>query len=150
MIWCGLKIKENCLVLVNQFNGNFRSKTISCRKIKSVFRDVKWWLKGLNTHISRLVITYYIFIICYYITEREVAVFPFLDWMTKAKPACNIDPSGTSIRYFIYMYMYAWYRWSYKTDCIYICEYYHFDQMWLYGLYTIQYMYHVYCTVHIN
>ena len=53
MIWCGLKIKENYHVLVNQFHGNFRSKSLSCRKIKYVFRDVKWcfnasWgLKGL-------------------------------------------------------------------------------------------------------
>ena len=42
MIWCGLKIKENYHVLVNQFQGHFRSKTLGCRKIKSVFRDVKW------------------------------------------------------------------------------------------------------------
>ena len=54
MIWCGLKIKENCYVLVNHFHENFHSKTPSCRKIKSVFRDVKWcfnasWgLKGLR------------------------------------------------------------------------------------------------------
>ena len=53
MIWCGWKIKENCNVLVNQFLGNFPSKTLGCRKIKSVSRDVKWcvnasWgLKGL-------------------------------------------------------------------------------------------------------
>ena len=50
----GEKIKENYHVLVNQFHGNFNSKTLACRKIKSVFRDVKWcfnasWgLKGLN------------------------------------------------------------------------------------------------------
>ena len=36
----GWQIKENCHVLANQFHGNFRSKTISCRKIKSVFRYV--------------------------------------------------------------------------------------------------------------
>ena len=53
MIWCGLKIKENHHVLVNQSHGIFCSKTVCCRKIKSVFRDVKWcfnasWgLKGL-------------------------------------------------------------------------------------------------------
>ena len=41
MILCGQKIKENCHVLVNQFYGNFHSKNTSCRKIKSVFRDVK-------------------------------------------------------------------------------------------------------------
>ena len=41
MIGCGLKIKENCNVLVNQFHGNFHSKTLSFWKIESVFRDVK-------------------------------------------------------------------------------------------------------------
>ena len=41
MIWCGLKIKENYHVLVNQFDGNFRSKTLDCRTIRSVFMDVK-------------------------------------------------------------------------------------------------------------
>ena len=52
MIWCGWKSKENCHVLVNQFH--FHSKTLGCRKIKSVFRDLKWcfnasWgLKGLR------------------------------------------------------------------------------------------------------
>ena len=59
MIWCGLEIKENCHVLVNQFHRNFRSKTLSCRKIKSVSRYVKWcfnasWgLKGLNASLYR-------------------------------------------------------------------------------------------------
>ena len=54
MTWCGLKIKENYHILVNKFHGNFRSKTLSFKKIKSVFRDVKWcfnasWgLKGLT------------------------------------------------------------------------------------------------------
>ena len=54
MTWCGLKIKDNYHVSVSQFHGNFRSKTLSCRKIKYVFRDVKWcfnalWsLKGLK------------------------------------------------------------------------------------------------------
>ena len=33
-------MKENCHVLVYQFYGNFRSKTLSCWKLKSVFRDV--------------------------------------------------------------------------------------------------------------
>ena len=42
MIWCGLKIKENCHALVIQLHGNFRSETLSGRKIRSVFRDVKW------------------------------------------------------------------------------------------------------------
>ena len=54
MICCGWKIKENCHVLVNQFHGNCYSQTTSCRKIRSVFRDVKccfnasWGLKGLK------------------------------------------------------------------------------------------------------
>ena len=34
------KIKK-CHVLRNQFHGYFHSKTLCCRKIKSVFRDVK-------------------------------------------------------------------------------------------------------------
>ena len=65
MIWCGLKIKEICYVMVNQFHENFRSKTLGCWKIKSIFRDVKWrinasWgLKGLtkngrNEYISAM------------------------------------------------------------------------------------------------
>ena len=47
---------ENYHVLVKPFHGNFRSKTLACRKIKSVFRDVKWcfnasWgLKGLSVN----------------------------------------------------------------------------------------------------
>ena len=54
MIWRGLKITENYHVLVSQFHGNFCSKTLSNRKSKSIFRDVKWcfnasWgLKGLS------------------------------------------------------------------------------------------------------
>ena len=42
MTWCGLKITENYHVVLNKFHGNFRSRTLSFRKIKSVFRDVKW------------------------------------------------------------------------------------------------------------
>ena len=34
-------MKKNLHVLVNQFHGNFTSKTLNCKKIKSVFRDVK-------------------------------------------------------------------------------------------------------------
>ena len=37
-----IKIKENYHVVLNKFHGNFRSKTLSFRKIKYVFRDVKW------------------------------------------------------------------------------------------------------------
>ena len=54
MTWSEWKIKENCHVLVNQFHGNFNSKTLGCRKIKSVFRNVKlcfnasWGFKGLK------------------------------------------------------------------------------------------------------
>ena len=39
LMW--FEIKENCHVLVNQFHGNFCSKTLGCRKIKSVYRDVR-------------------------------------------------------------------------------------------------------------
>ena len=35
-----LKIKENCNVLVHQFHGNFRSKTLGRRRINYVFRDL--------------------------------------------------------------------------------------------------------------
>ena len=58
MIWSGWKNEKNCHVLVNQFHGNIHPKTCkspSYRKIKSVFRDVKWcfnasWgLKGLES-----------------------------------------------------------------------------------------------------
>ena len=35
------EIKENYHVLVNQFHGNFHSKTLGCRKIECVIRDVK-------------------------------------------------------------------------------------------------------------
>ena len=58
MTWCGLKIKENYHVLVNKFHGNFRSKTLRFRKIKYVFRDLKWCfnasqgLKGLNRSLQ--------------------------------------------------------------------------------------------------
>ena len=54
MIWCGWKIEENYHVLVNQFHENIHSKTLGCKKIKYVFRDIKWcinasWgLKGLR------------------------------------------------------------------------------------------------------
>ena len=41
MILCGLKIKENWHVLVNQLHGHFRSKTLVCRKIKFVFKEMK-------------------------------------------------------------------------------------------------------------
>ena len=43
-----LKIKENYHVLVNQSHGHFRSKTVCCRKIRSVFRDASWGFKGLK------------------------------------------------------------------------------------------------------
>ena len=36
-----VKNLENCYVLVNQPHGNFNYNTLSCRKIKSVFTDVK-------------------------------------------------------------------------------------------------------------
>ena len=33
--------KKNCHLLVNQFHGNFRSKILSCRKVRYVLSDVK-------------------------------------------------------------------------------------------------------------
>ena len=42
MTWCGWKIQENCHVLVKQFHGYSPSKTLSCREINCVSRDVKW------------------------------------------------------------------------------------------------------------
>ena len=48
MIWCGLKIKENYHVLVNQFHGIFRSKSVGCRKIRSVFSDALMHREGLK------------------------------------------------------------------------------------------------------
>ena len=51
----GLKIKENCYVLVNQFRGNFHPKTFCYRKIRSVFRDVIWRLT-LTARWSPLVV----------------------------------------------------------------------------------------------
>ena len=44
MIRCGLKIKEHYYVLVNQFHGNFHSKTLGYKKIRSVFKDIKYAL----------------------------------------------------------------------------------------------------------
>ena len=43
-------MKENCHALVNQFHENFPLKTLSCGKIKSVFRylNASWGFKGLN------------------------------------------------------------------------------------------------------
>ena len=64
MIWCGLKFEENHHGLVNKLHENLRSKTLDCRKIKSVFKDVKWcfnasWgLKGLNDmHDRKLLVS---------------------------------------------------------------------------------------------
>ena len=59
LMW--FKIEENCHVLVNQFHWNVCFKTLSCRKIKSVFRDVKWcfnasWrLKELTAHLPQTI-----------------------------------------------------------------------------------------------
>ena len=39
LMW--FKNYRNCHVLVNHIHGNFRSETLCCRTIKSVFRDVK-------------------------------------------------------------------------------------------------------------
>ena len=69
-IWSGLKIKENCHVLLNQFHGNFCSKTFGCRKIKSVFRHVKSQLNSdiYLPHGST----------CVYVT-----VVPYNTWMSQ-------------------------------------------------------------------
>ena len=64
MIWSGWKSKENCHVFLRQFHGNFPSKTLSCRKINCVFRNVKWclhasWgLKGLRLQHSATISTH--------------------------------------------------------------------------------------------
>ena len=39
LMW--FKNERNWNVLANQYHGNFRSKTLGCRKIKFVFKDVK-------------------------------------------------------------------------------------------------------------
>ena len=39
LVW--VKEKENFHLLANEFNGNNHFKTLGCREIKSVFRDVK-------------------------------------------------------------------------------------------------------------
>ena len=44
LLW--FKKKENCHVFVNEFHGNFRCKKLGCRKIPSVFRDVKLCLNA--------------------------------------------------------------------------------------------------------
>ena len=50
--------------MVKEFHGNFRSKTLGYREIKTVFRDVKWclnasWgLKGLNNSNSEMSLFY--------------------------------------------------------------------------------------------
>ena len=43
----GKQFKKNCHVLVNQFYVNFHYKTLSCRKMKYVYRDVKWCFNAL-------------------------------------------------------------------------------------------------------
>ena len=75
MTWCSLKITENYHVLVNQFQGNSRSKTLSCRKIKYIFRDVKWcfnasWgLKGLKTRWTYIIA---VLLTCYNVTWSSI------------------------------------------------------------------------------
>ena len=55
-----VKKQRNCHVLINQFHRNFHSKTIACKKIKYVFRNVEWclnvsWeLKGLRVSLLTL------------------------------------------------------------------------------------------------
>ena len=72
MIWCEWKIEENCHVLVNQFHGHFHSKTLCCRKIYSVFRDVNWWrLKGLKRSNFKLKITIWSHVLYKKISEHQ-------------------------------------------------------------------------------
>ena len=57
-----LKMKINFHVLVTQFHVNFHYKTLGCRKMKSVYRDVKWYFNapwGLKGLISRLTRCYW-------------------------------------------------------------------------------------------
>ena len=68
MTWSGWQIIENYHVLLKQFHGNFPSKTLSCRRIIYVFRDIKWWFdaswgfKGLNIiqHITGVISSSYL------------------------------------------------------------------------------------------
>ena len=92
MIWCGVKIKENCYALVNQFHGNFRSKILCCRKIKSVFRDVKWcfnasWgLKGLNRlNVADRDIGDAHLTLCVLITTTDILSQTFNLWLKKVE-----------------------------------------------------------------
>ena len=93
MIWCGWKIKKNYHVKVNQFHGHFHSKIPSCRKIRWVFRDVKWcfiasWgLKGLNAilyrwihHLKRVTITRFLklLISAYTVYQHKNTAFAML------------------------------------------------------------------------
>ena len=53
MIRCGLKITENCHVLVDQFHGNFRSEPFVIGKTRYVFRDVKLMHReGLKVNVG--------------------------------------------------------------------------------------------------
>ena len=66
MSWSGRKNEENCDDLVKEFHGNCPSKTVSCRKIKSVFRDVKWCFhasRGLKGLSNKIVIWHQLYII---------------------------------------------------------------------------------------
>ena len=76
MIWCEWKIEENDHVLVNQFHGNFHSKTLGCRKIRSVIRDVRWcfnalWgLKGLMNYQCGILLA--ISISCVFLQQTRI------------------------------------------------------------------------------
>ena len=57
--WRCFEVGGNYHVLVNQFHGNFHSKTLGCRKIRSVFKDVKWCFNapwGLNCNLSQSIL----------------------------------------------------------------------------------------------
>ena len=90
MIWKGWKINENCHVLVNQFPGNFLSKTHNCRQIKSVLRDIKWccnasWgIKDLSIYASRRAFCIKVYMVYYIETRTLSAVIWSPVWFMKS------------------------------------------------------------------
>ena len=109
MIWSGWKIKEKNHVLVNQFYGNFLSKTPSGRKIRCVFRDVKWcfnasWgLKGLrvNTWAFFILGTFVIWFGSQYMVNLLYHVRKFK--ITLLLPGYLTATCGNYIHHFIYL-----------------------------------------------
>ena len=108
MIWCGLKIIENCHVLVNQFHGNIHSKILVVGKLKSVFRDVKWcfnasWgLKGWKDFIATFYMLWVIQwislinLFSFYIETSEACIYQcnlhtyqVANWLALDEDACS-------------------------------------------------------------